>query len=83
MAERLFTLQEALAALPSAAAVLLDIQRWKQELEDRSLELERLLDSTGDNATSSATSPMLGPTSNKPPASSSARSANWTPWASS
>jgi hypothetical protein len=47
MAERLFTLKEALDTLPSAAAVLLDIQRWKHELEDRSLELERLLDTRG------------------------------------
>jgi hypothetical protein len=49
MAERLFTLKEALDTLPSAAAVLLDVQRWKHELEDRSLELERLLDSASGN----------------------------------
>jgi hypothetical protein len=49
MAERLFTLEEALAALPSAAGVLLNVQRWKQELEERSLELERLLNTAGGN----------------------------------
>lgn len=49
MSERLFTLQEALAALPQAARLLLDIQEWKEELEQRSLSLEHLLNTTGGN----------------------------------
>ena len=49
MSERLFTLDEALATLPAAARLLLDIQEWKQELEDRSAHLEQLLNSTEGN----------------------------------
>lgn len=49
MSERLFTLAEALATLPAAARLLLDIQDWKQELEERSAVLERLLNSTEGN----------------------------------
>lgn len=49
MSERLFTLPEALAALPAAARLLIEIQEWKQELEQRSAQVERLLDSTEGN----------------------------------
>lgn len=49
MSERLFTLEDALATLPAAARLLLEIQEWKQELEDRSAILEQLLDTTGGN----------------------------------
>jgi hypothetical protein len=49
MSERLFTLQEALATLPAAAHLLLEIQEWKQELEDRSAELEQIVNSTDAN----------------------------------
>jgi hypothetical protein len=49
MSERLFTLQDALATLPAAARLLLDIQEWKQELEERSVMLEELLNTTGGN----------------------------------
>jgi len=49
VSERLFTLEEALATLPAAARLLLEIQEWKQELEDRSANLERLLNTTGGN----------------------------------
>ncbi|MGE0687571.1 MAG: DUF2203 domain-containing protein [Dehalococcoidia bacterium] len=49
MSERLFSLQEALATLPAAARALLDIQEWKQELEERSVALEQVLNSTDGN----------------------------------
>ena len=49
MSERLFTLAEALATLPVAARLLLEIQEWKQELEERSAMLEQLQNSTEGN----------------------------------
>src|SRR5687768_6096749 len=49
MSERLFTLEEALATLPEAARLLLQIQEWKQVLEECSAALERLLSATEGN----------------------------------
>jgi hypothetical protein len=49
MSERLFTLPEAIATLPAAARLLLEIQRGKQELEERSAQLELLLNTTEGN----------------------------------
>jgi hypothetical protein len=54
MSERLFTHAEALATLPAAARLLLDLQEWKQELEERSAMLEQLLNSTEGNGRRSA-----------------------------
>lgn len=49
MSERLFTLQEALAALPRVARLLLEIQELKEELEQHSTDLEWLLNSSEGN----------------------------------
>jgi len=49
MSERLFTLDEALAVLPEAARLLLEIQDIKEELDQRGRELERLLSATEGN----------------------------------
>lgn len=49
MPDRLFTLDEALALLPTVRQLLLEMQTAKREMDERSAELDRLLGLTGGN----------------------------------
>ena len=49
MADRLFTLEDALALLPTVRQLLIEIQSGKREVEERSAALDRLLAATGGN----------------------------------
>src|SRR3972149_813143 len=54
VALRLFTLDEALALLPTVRLLLAEIQAGRREVEARSAALERLLAGTGGNGTLAA-----------------------------
>ncbi len=47
MAERLFTLEEAMALLPTVRQILTETQARKHDVEERSAALDRLLEATG------------------------------------
>src|SRR3990170_5358733 len=49
MADRLFTLEDALALLPTVRQLLTEIQSGKREVEERSAAPDRLLAATGGN----------------------------------
>ena len=49
MADKLFTLDEALQLLPTVRQLLIEIQSGKREVEERSAALDRLLAATGGN----------------------------------
>ena len=49
MPDRLFTLDEALALLPTVRQLLTEIQARRREIEERSAALDRLLAATGGN----------------------------------
>lgn len=49
MAERLFTLEEALLLLPTARQLVIEIQAAKREMDRLSAEVERLLSLSGGN----------------------------------